>query len=142
MSTPIWRAYQKALKVRDERGWDSIYILVDLHGTVLNSNWSDTELPNEYYPHSIEVLSFLSKAAGVTLILWTSSHLPACYQYKDALANKGVTFKYINCNPEVETDPNGYGCFDRKPYFNLILDDKAGFEPETDWLNLRTLLGA
>jgi len=25
------------------------------------------------------------------------------------------------------------GYYDKKPYFNVLLDDKAGFDPATEW---------
>ena len=31
-------------------------------------------------------------------------------------------------------------CFEKKFYFNILLDDKAGFDPETDWSVIKEYL--
>lgn len=141
ITSSIIRTYEKAIETKLKRGWEKIYILVDLHGTVIHPNWSDTELPQDTYPNSVEVLSIFTRDPEVCLILWTSSHERDYIQYRGMLEFLGVKFDYVNENPEVKTDPNGYGNFDLKPYFNVIFDDKAGFEPQ-DWNDLRTFLGA
>jgi hypothetical protein len=33
----------------------------------------------------------------------------------------------------VKTQTNGYGCYDKKPYMNVLFEDKAGFDAETEW---------
>ena len=47
------------------------------------------------------------------------------------MALNGVKFDYVNSNPEVGAtdilDPS------EKLYFNVGIDDKFGFEPDTDW---------
>jgi hypothetical protein len=50
---------------------------------------------------------------------------------KQWLKDNWINIDYINSNPDVVNTE--YGDFSRKPYFNIIIDDKAGFEPETDW---------
>lgn len=141
VTSPIIRAYENAFKTKQDRGWEKIYILVDLHGTVIHPNWSDTELPQEYYPNSLEVLRNLTDNPEVCLILWTSSWEHDYNIYRARLAAEGVHFNYVNSNPEVPTIPGSYGNFTLKPYFNVIFDDKAGFEPD-EWDRLRTFLGA
>ena len=37
----------------------------------------------------------------------------------------------FNFNPTIENTQTG--CFDDKFYFSILLDDKAGFDPDTDW---------
>jgi len=44
----------------------------------------------------------------------------------------------VNENPEVLNLK--YGCYDKKPYFNVVFEDKAGFDPMTDWLLVKGLL--
>jgi hypothetical protein len=44
-----------------------------------------------------------------------------------------IVKKYINENPEISDDKGAFGCYDKKPYYNVLLDDKASFNPETDW---------
>ena len=37
----------------------------------------------------------------------------------------------FNFNPAIENTKTS--CFDDKFYFSVLLDDKAGFDPDTDW---------
>jgi hypothetical protein len=47
------------------------------------------------------------------------------------LLQHGIVIDYVNENPEcVDTK---LATFTDKFYFNVILDDKAGFEGDTDW---------
>ena len=50
----------------------------------------------------------------------------------------GINFTYINDNPEYIG--NDYADFSKKFYYNILLDDKAGFEGETDWLLVKNEL--
>jgi hypothetical protein len=36
--------------------------------------------------------------------------------------NMGLHLEYVNDNPEVTTE--GYGCYDYKPYMNVLFEDK------------------
>ena len=80
----------------------------------------------------------LSEREDVKLILFTCSHPQELKQYVEFFRTHGIHFDYANENPEVETAD--YGCFDSKIYFNVLLEDKAGFDPETDWLRIKELL--
>ena len=72
----------------------------------------------------------LSKKPGTVLILWTSSHPVATAKVLDNLEKEGAHFKFVNENKDC---PNTELCsFDKKFYFNILLDDKASFEKD-DW---------
>jgi hypothetical protein len=43
----------------------------------------------------------------------------------------GISFDMVNSNSE--TKNNELSCFDEKTYFNVGIDDKFGFDAETDW---------
>ena len=43
----------------------------------------------------------------------------------------GLGFNFWNCNPNIKSTKTG--CFDYKFYFSVLLNDKAGFDPDTDW---------
>ena len=125
----IRREFQKA----QSRNWDRIYVFVDLHETILVPNWNKNELVHEYYPGAKEFLQKLSVRADIVLVMWTCSHHNEICQYLRNFEADGIHFDYINENPEVKTDysgENNYGCYDRKPYYNILLDDKSGFFPE------------
>lgn len=40
----------------------------------------------------------------------------------------------VNSNPDEKDTKTGD--FSKKFYFNILLDDRAGFQPETDWLEI------
>jgi hypothetical protein len=44
----------------------------------------------------------------------------------------GIMPQYFNENTAVENTATGN--FSSKFYFSVLLDDKAGFNPETDWV--------
>ena len=73
----------------------------------------------------------MTKRGDIALILWTSTHRDAIDNYLDVFARNGIVFDFVNINT-AEKD-NSLSCFREKTYFNIGLDDKFGFEPETDW---------
>ena len=50
-----------------------------------------------------------------------------------------IHFDYANENPEVGN--TSFQNFEVKLYFNVGIDDKFGFEPETDWVKVIEVLG-
>jgi hypothetical protein len=56
----------------------------------------------------------------------------------DWLASHGIHVDHYNCNPDEKNTP--YADFSLKPYFNILIDDKAGFDPNTDWDGIRKTL--
>jgi hypothetical protein len=49
-----------------------------------------------------------------------------------------LQFHYVNHNPECPSDEL---CdFSKKFYMNILLDDKAGFDATTDWLEIKNEL--
>jgi hypothetical protein len=126
----IEKSLIEAIERMIEKGWDKIYFLVDIHGTIFKPSYNETD-PCIWLGESRDALREMTKAPWISLILWTSTYPSAIVNsYLPVFEREGIKFDYINGNPEVL---NGVlGCFDKKPYFNLLLDDKAGFEEE-DW---------
>ena len=115
-----------------KKNWSKVYIAIDLHGTVLNSTYNAEVLPDEFYPKAKEVLQYLSKRDDIVLIMYTCSHLDEIEKYQIFFRENGIIFDHVNENPEVQSTP-GIGNFSKKPYFQLLLEDKAGFYPLEDW---------
>ena len=65
--------------------------------------------------------------------MYTCSHPHEVAEYVKLFEENGITFEYINENPEVTTSESGYGNYDKKPYFNVLMDDKCGFSGDEDW---------
>jgi len=45
------------------------------------------------------------------------------------MGEAGIKFYYINKNTEVKSY-QAYGYYEDKPYYNIMIDDKAGVMPE------------
>lgn len=127
-------------KYKEERGWDKTFWFFDIHSTILKPNYTFGDIPKEFYPHAKETLQILSKLPDVELIIYTCSHPHEIEQYLEFFKNNNIDFKYVNENPEVKTQLNGYGCYDKKPYMNVLFEDKAGFDAETEWKEVLDLI--
>jgi hypothetical protein len=121
-----------AYKEKIKRDWDSIYFAVDLHGTIIERYTGSGIKP---YGHALDVLHALSSMPDIVLILFTSTskeNLKSFYEWCDS---KGILFKYLNENPECIN--NTTGDFTSKFYYNVLIDDRAGFDPELDWIAVK-----
>ncbi len=118
---------------KEKRGWDKTFWFFDIHGTILKPNYTFGNTPKDFYPYAKECLQFLSTISEVEMIIYTCSHPHEIQEYIKLFSDYGINFKYVNENPEVPTQVDGYGCYDKKPYMNVLFEDKAGFDPETEW---------
>jgi hypothetical protein len=134
----ITRAIQAAYKAARERKWTKTYWAIDIHGTMIIPNFKKGDIPKEFYPHVVDTLRLLSQRRDVVLILFTCSHPHELVEYGEYFRSLNIHFNYVNTNPEVSTAD--YGCFDSKIYFNVLIEDKAGFDPEQDWVKIRQLM--
>ena len=113
------------------RGWDTIYVCIDVHDVILEGKYNRHNVGAQYMPNALRVLRQWTALPEVRLILWTSSHADATDLVLNGLSQEGVKFDFVNENPECQ---NTELCdFTKKAYMNILLDDKAGFEGETDW---------
>ena len=130
----IVKAFTDAFLRAKAKGWDRIYVLVDIHGTVFKPSYHEEE-KFEYYPYVKEVLRILSADERIKLIMWTSSTAEMINEFVGVFNADGIHFDYVNENPEVSalsSDPKSSD-FSGKYYFNVGLDDKFGFDPLNDW---------
>lgn len=121
------RAILRAYQLRSARSWEKIYLMIDVHGTIAESNYKDAE--SRFYPEAIDALQKICLLPEVELILWTSSYPQAVRRYQDRLASYGIPIPWANMSP---IDNTSTGDFTIKPYFSILIDDKAGFDPE-EW---------
>ena len=124
----------------EKKGWDKTYWLFDLHSTVIKPNYEYGNIPREFYPHAKEVLQMLSERDDVCMAIYTCSHPHEVEQYKVYFEEHGIKFEFVNKNPEVKTEEGGYGYYEDKPYMNVLFEDKAGFDPENEWEEVREYL--
>ena len=124
------------IKLMKDRNWDVLYIAVDLHGTmipkdIINIDYTDFEL----YDYAKPVLQWMSNNDKIVLIINTSTHIDERFDFMCAMYNNhNIEFSYHNGNPEVRNTKTGD--FSEKFYYNILLDDRAGFDPLNDWLEL------
>ena len=126
----------RAYGMKYARGWDTIFWAIDVHSTICEGKY-ELDQDFQFYPYSEQVLQFLSRQEDTCLILYTCSHSTEIYKMQQFLAQHNIIFKYVNCNPEVPD--TALGCYTDKFYFNVLLEDKSGFEPE-DWFDIKTML--
>ncbi len=132
------KLFERTLKLAEQRNWEKYYVFVDIHDTILKSNYTRDDISREFYPLAKEALQTMSSKQEICLIMYTCSFEKEIQLYKEFFKEHGITFDYINENPEVIE--NAYGNYRSKPYSNLLLDDKAAFQPEKDWKPILTYL--
>jgi len=130
----VLNAINNAIQTAHERGWVKTYWALDIHDTILTPNWKPDEIPTNFYPAAKEVLQLLSERKDVVMFLFTCSHPKDTDQYIALFRKNQIYFDYVNENPEVTNDELGF--YDKKPYFNVLIDDKAGFDPIIEWPQL------
>jgi len=138
----IIRAFdkKKRLERKDEHGnWKyPMYWLIDLHDVIIPGTYTRNNDGKALNPGAEEVLRWLTRRENMCPILWTSSHQDAINEIVKWVSDYGIKFTYVNENPEVK--PNGLIDTTIKPYFDMLLDDKAGFDGETDWIEIKNAL--
>ena len=120
----------KLFQLKKEKGWKYLYFMIDIHNTVIKPTY-DKSLEFEFFPYASECLQMLCKKDDVKLIMWTSSYHDVCEKYREEFRKYDVIFDYVNENPEMKNDD--IRCLDSKFYYDLGIDDKFGFDAETDW---------
>ena len=126
----IKKAFEIAFNRKKEKKWEKIYVLVDIHDTILKACYNDEET-RQWFPYAKEALDIMSHAQQISLILWTSTYDDIIADYLKHFKENGITFDMVNVNHE--TKNTDLSCFDENTYFNVGIDDKFGFDAETDW---------
>jgi hypothetical protein len=134
----ITRAIKNTFERAKLKNWDKTYWAFDIHETIMIPNWSEEKIPLTFYPLAKEVLQMISKRKDVVMLMFTCSHPEEIKVYLKFFTDNGIDFKYVNENPEVLNIK--YGNYDKKPYFNVLFEDKAGFDAEKDWELVKALL--
>ena len=91
----------------------SIFVAYDYDNTVFDYHHQGVD-----YTKIINLLS-VCKSLGFTLILFTGNEGEELENVKNDLKKRNIPFDLVNENPLMKT---------RKPYYNILLDDRAGLE--------------
>lgn len=116
-----------------EKGWDKIYIAVDVHGTIIKPDYKEDSIKVEFYPWANYALKYMTRDPRFCLILYTCSYPYQIDEYLAEFEKFDIHFDYVNENPEVISGEEKYGYYVKKFYRNITLDDTAGFFPDRDW---------
>jgi hypothetical protein len=127
----IITAFNKAYEKKEKRGWDHIYVFVDVHETIFKPTYESGQKEFEYYKDAKKALKMVSNRKDIILGLSTCSYPDQIGRFLDKLESDGIHFDLINENPMEKN--TSYANFDQKPYFNVLIEDKAGFEPDFEW---------
>jgi len=101
----------------------SLFVAFDYDNTVF-----DFHNQGINYDEIIKILR-ICKSLGFTLILFTGNEGEKLEVIKQDLKNRKIPFDLINENPLMKT---------RKPYYNILLDDRAGLKESYN--NLKRLI--
>lgn len=129
---------KKTFEQKAARGWDTVYVLLDVHGTLIPGGFHNKRDFTFISDDCLEVLKWFSDRKDFRIIIWTSSCTVEAAETLEWLEEHGIIVDYINHNPECRDTKTA--CFSQKPYFNILIDDKAGFEPEKDWAEIKCQL--
>jgi hypothetical protein len=134
----ITKAIQNCLRNAKAKAWEKTYWAFDVHGTILYPTFKAGVVSTEFYPHAKEVMQLLSKRSDVVMVLYTCSYPHEIEHYIEHFRKHDIHFHYVNENPDVCA--GAYGHYERKFYFNVLFEDKAGFDPLTDWKEVLNIL--
>lgn len=126
---------EKTFIKKKEKNWETIYIAIDLHDTIIKGRYTYMNESPEFYPHAKEVLQFLTKRTDIKLILWTSSHNKPIEDILEWFKSHDIKFDFVNSNLDCQT--TDIQNFESKFYFNILIDDKAGWSADEDWLRFK-----
>lgn len=127
----VIKAIKTSLVEMEKRKWEKMYYFFDIHSTILKPNYTLDHMPDEFYPFAKEALIEMASKPKIVMCLYTCSHPDEVEKYLKFFGDLGIDFKYVNENPEVPSE--GYGCYDTKPYMNVLFEDKSGFDAENEW---------
>ena len=123
-----------------EKEWYETYWAFDIHGTILIPTFRKDSYDSDFYPYAKEVLQLLTKRKDIVLIISTSSYPKEIEHYQKVFKENDIHFEYVNENPDIDSSKGNFGYYENKFYFNVLFEDKAGFDPEVEWELIYDLL--
>lgn len=127
----IQKSIINAYKTLEERGWDTIYWVIDLHGTCIKNSYKHSDDYEFINPAVKKALQYISSLPESKIIIWSSIY-SVYYPFIDKFfLENNIQIDSFNCNPYI--DNTYYGDFSNKFYFSIGIDDKFGFDPDKDW---------
>ena len=122
---------KKLIENQKEHHWYESYWAFDFHGTIINPNHIKGSTVMEFYPYAKETLQLISKTRpDIRMIISTSSYPDEMIVYKEKFEENNIFFHYENENPEI--NEAHFGFYKYKWYFDIMFEDKSGFNPD-EW---------
>ena len=131
---------QRTFKVSFEKEWYETYWAFDVHGTILKPTYNLNEDEMEFYPFAKEALQEIAKRSDIIMILWTCSYPHEIQKYVEFFGKNGIHFHHVNENPGISSNMGNFGFYEQKFYFNVLFEDKAGFDPMREWKEVYDLM--
>ena len=129
----ILKWIKKMFAHAEEKEWFETYWTFDIHGTISRPDYRKATKVVDYYPYAKECLQLMSDRKDIIMILWTSSYPEEMKVYRETLKKDNIHFEYESENPDVSSSKGSFGFYEKKHYFNVLFEDKSGFNPERDW---------
>lgn len=121
----------RSFEMKAKQGWPKLYWAIDLHDVLIIGRHNKFNEGRELCPSALEVMRWIKKRPDMAWILYSCSHKEPTDDMVKWLDSFGIAPDYINENPECR---NGHLCdFSKKFYFDILLEDKAGFDAMHDW---------
>jgi len=129
MKDQIIRSYKRF----KQKGYPNWYWAIDVHDVIFIGDYKvDCEL--RWVRDAKRALKILGMIPEIKVILYTSTRKDKTQAIIDKiLAETGLTIHGVNENPDFMNDPSGLCEFDKKFCFDVLLDDKAGFDAANQW---------
>jgi len=132
--TTSWTKYIHKMFLHSfSKEWYETYWVIDMHRTLIKPTYDLNDKSLHYYPFVLETMQILTDRDDIKTIMWTSSYPQEIKEYIKELYDVGIVFDNINENPDISSNNGNFGYYEKKFYFNVLIDDKAAFDPETDW---------
>jgi len=131
----IIRWIKEMFEHAEKKEWFETYWSIDIHGTISRPDYRKSSKTLDYYPYAKETLQLLSDREDIILTLFTSSYPDEIEIYMNEFKKDNIIFNYVGENPEVSELKGSFGYYEKKHYFNVLMDDKCGFKPG-DWKHI------
>ena len=129
MKETIKRSYAR-YKAKGYKYW---YWAVDVHDVIFKGDYK-VESALNWVTNAKRALKIINNIPDIKVILYTSTRQDQTQKLIDKIKNEtGLEVYAVNKNPDFDTDPQGLCEFNGKFCFDLMLDDKAGFDYSNGW---------
>jgi len=136
----IVKQIKKTFQVSFGKEWYDTYWAFDIHGTIIRPTYNLNKEQIEFYPYAKEALQRISDREDIIMILYTCSYPHEVEKYIEFFEANGIFFQHVNENPGISSNMGNFGFYEDKFYFNVLFEDKAGFQAEEEWEEVYNLM--